>query len=91
MATNKERIELLKVSLGGLHDTMSRMELGVNDKLHQLEATVNRISEAILPKQDPNVSHAFERSENSWNGHVRDRPESSQPMFSSKLARLEFL
>ena len=66
------------------------MELGVNDKLHQLEAALNRISEAILPKLDPTTSHAFERSENSWNGHVQDRPESSHPMFSSKLARLEF-
>ena len=29
---------------------MSRMELGVNEKLHQLEVVINRISEAILPK-----------------------------------------
>ena len=70
MATNKERIELLEVSIGGLQDNMSRMELGVNNKLHQLKAVSNRISEAILPKQDPTTSHAFERSENSWNGNV---------------------
>ena len=48
MATNKERIELLEVSVGGLHDNMIRMELGVNDKLHQLEVAINRILEAIL-------------------------------------------
>ena len=78
MATNKERIELLEVSVGGLQDNMSRMELGVKDKLHQLEVAINRISEAILPKQDPTTSHAFEHSENSWNGHVRDRPESGR-------------
>ena len=50
MTTNKKRIELLEVSVGGSQDNLSRMKLGVNDKLHQLEATINRISEAILPK-----------------------------------------
>ena len=50
MATNKERIELLEVSVRGLYDNMIRMELGVNDKLHQLEAAINRILEAILEK-----------------------------------------
>ena len=34
MATNKERIGLLEVSVGGLQDNMRRMELGVNNKLH---------------------------------------------------------
>ena len=34
MATNKERIELFEVSVGGLQDDMSRMELGIKDKLH---------------------------------------------------------
>ena len=44
MATNKEKIELLEVSVGGLQDNMSRMELGINNKLHQLEVAINRIS-----------------------------------------------
>ena len=59
MATNKKRIELLEVSVGGLQDTMSHMELGVNDKLHQLEVAINRISNAILPMSDPTASHTF--------------------------------
>ena len=91
MATNKEKIELFELSVGGLHDSMSDMELGVNNKLHQLKAAINRISETISPKQDPTSSHAFKRNEHSWNGNVRDRLESNHPMFSSKLARLEFL
>ena len=31
MTTNKERIELLEVNVGGLQDNMSCMELGVNN------------------------------------------------------------
>ena len=34
MATNKERIENLEARLRGLQDSMSQMELGLNDKLH---------------------------------------------------------
>ena len=50
MITNKKGIELLEVSVRGLQDHMSPMELGVNDKPHKLEAAINRISKAILPK-----------------------------------------
>ena len=59
METNKKRIELLDVSVRGLHDNMNHMELRVNDKLHNLEAAINRILEAILVKQDPTASHAL--------------------------------
>ena len=33
MATHKERIENFEARLGGLQDSMSQMELGLNDKL----------------------------------------------------------
>ena len=38
---------------------MSHMELGVNDKLYQLDVDINRILEVILAKQDPTASHVF--------------------------------
>lgn len=34
MGTNKEMIESLEAGLGGLQNNFSRMEIGVNNKLH---------------------------------------------------------
>ncbi|KAJ0020848.1 hypothetical protein Pint_31497 [Pistacia integerrima] len=48
MATNKERIENLEAGLGGLQNNLSRIEMGVSDKLHQLEDAISKISE-VLP------------------------------------------
>ena len=50
MATNKERIENLEASLGGLQESFSHMELGMTDKLHHLEDAVGKICEALLVK-----------------------------------------
>ena len=47
MTTKKERIENLEESVGGLQDHISWMELGVNDKLHQQKATIDKISEVL--------------------------------------------
>ncbi|KAH9717760.1 hypothetical protein KPL71_021954 [Citrus sinensis] len=41
MANNKERIENLEARLGGLQDGMQQMEIGINQKLHQLEETID--------------------------------------------------
>ena len=65
------------------------MELGVNNKLHQLDDAINRILEAILAKQDPIVSHGIECSEHSSNRSFQDQQKSDGPMFSSKLDRLD--
>ncbi|KAJ8758804.1 hypothetical protein K2173_000525 [Erythroxylum novogranatense] len=40
MGSNKERIELLEAGLGGLQNDVARMELGVNDKLKQIEEAI---------------------------------------------------
>ena len=42
MTTNKERIENLEAALGGLQANFSRIELGVTDKLQQLEIAITR-------------------------------------------------
>ena len=57
MATNKERIENLEVGLGGLQANLSRMVLGVNDKLHQLENAISKISEVLSTRQEPTSSN----------------------------------
>ncbi|WJZ90933.1 hypothetical protein VitviT2T_010048 [Vitis vinifera] len=92
MATNKERIEQLEARLGGLQDGMSRMELGLTDKLHQMEETIHRLSEALLSNKEGSSSNTNDR-----NGRVRNNRDNSkeqmgggQQMFLSKLAKLEF-
>ena len=92
MATNKERIEQLEAGLGGLQDGMSRMELGLTDKLHQMEETIHRLSEALLSNKEESSSNTNDR-----NGRVRNNRDNSkeqmeggQQMFLSKLAKLEF-
>ena len=44
MATHKERIENLEAGPGGLQDSRSRMELGLNDKLQHMEEAINQLS-----------------------------------------------
>ena len=90
MATNKERIENLEVGLGGLQANLSIMELGVNDKLHQLENAISKISEVLSTRQDPTSSNVNERSGQSSYGRSHENIEGRRPMFSSKLAKLEF-
>jgi hypothetical protein len=90
MTTNKERIENLEAALGGLQDNFNKMELGVTDKLQQLEAAISRISEVLLPRQEPNSSNVQERSGQAFGARSRDTTDGGRSMFSSKLAKLEF-
>lgn len=48
MSTNKERIEQLETGLGSLQDGMSRMELGLTDKLQRMEETIHKLSEELM-------------------------------------------
>ncbi|RVW38210.1 hypothetical protein CK203_090939 [Vitis vinifera] len=90
MATNKERIENLEVGLGGIQANLSIMELGVNDKLHQLENAISKISEVLSTRQDPASSNINERSGQSSYGRSSENTKGGRPMFSSKFAKLEF-
>ena len=82
----------MEAGLGGLQDGMSRMELGVADKLHQLEETITKLSEALLSNKegssinnnDRNGLSRFNREEN------REETDGSRQIFSSKMAKLEF-
>nr|GEU58863.1 hypothetical protein [Tanacetum cinerariifolium] len=52
MATHKDRIENLETEVGSLNESVNIMELGVNEKLSQLEATINRMEKAMITKPE---------------------------------------
>lgn len=68
MATNKESIDSLEVGLSGLQNGMQQIEIGIIDKLHQLEQTINRMSEALLSNKQGsnhnigNCSHSYKKN-----------------------------
>ena len=47
MANNKERIEILEANLGGLQESVNRMEMGFNEKMHQLEKMINQLAKTV--------------------------------------------
>lgn len=98
MATNKERIENLEAGFGGLQNSLSRVEVGVSDKLHQLEDAINKISEALLSNRiatstsnnsEPNANSPVGRSRNIRE-ETRDNSDGGRQFFTSRLAKLEF-
>ncbi|KAJ0040554.1 hypothetical protein Pint_26938 [Pistacia integerrima] len=90
MATDKERIENLEIELGRLQDGMSRMEIGITDKLRQLEETINTLSELRLTKTGPNNTSDYSSHLRSNQEENREGMDGNRQIFSSKLARLEF-
>ena len=63
MTTNKEGIENLEVGLGGLQDGMSRLELNIVDKIHQMENNINKLIEVLLSNKEGSSSNTNDRSE----------------------------
>jgi hypothetical protein len=63
MTTNKERIENLEVGLGGLQNGMSRLELNIVDRIHQMESNINKLTEALLSNKKGSSSNTNDRSE----------------------------
>jgi len=81
MGTNKERIEQLEIALGEVQDGLHRMEIHMADRHHQLEKTLNRLSDVLLANQEP-TTHGNQYRE----GH-----DGGRQLVSSKTAKLEFL
>ncbi|KAL9435272.1 hypothetical protein AB3S75_021528 [Citrus x aurantiifolia] len=86
MATNKERIEILEAGLSGLQNGMQQMEISVNDKLHRLEETINRMSEALFSNKEGSSHNVNNHASHSYKEEV----DGSRMIFSSKMAKLEF-
>ncbi|XP_041025505.1 uncharacterized protein LOC121265907 [Juglans microcarpa x Juglans regia] len=77
MGTNKERIEQMEARLGGVQDGLHRMDLGMADRLCQVEETLNRLSDVLFANQEiPN--------------HHREGNDGGRMVVSSKTAKLEF-
>ncbi|KAE8698902.1 hypothetical protein F3Y22_tig00110597pilonHSYRG01052 [Hibiscus syriacus] len=87
MTTNKERIERLEEGLGGVQAGMQRMEVGITDKIQQLEDTIAKLSGAFSASSG-SPSHNNYQNEGAHRTN-RDTDENIQP-FSSKIAKFEF-
>ena len=74
MGTNKERIEQLE---DGLH----RMELGMADRLRQVEENLNRLSDVLLANPENPILGSITNREGNGGGRL---------VVSSKTAKLEF-
>ena len=88
MTTDKECIENLKVGLGGLQDGVHRMEMGMADKLSQLEATINRMSEVLLSTKTGANYDVHEQD--PYPRPLRENHEAPHLVLSSKTAKPEF-
>lgn len=89
MTTNKERIENLETGLGQLQDVVGRMETGVTSKLQHLEDMMTKLSETVLSSREGGSSNFREKSVQQG-GNRAESATGGKPMFSSKLAKLEF-
>lgn len=84
MTTNKEWIENLEASLEGLRNNFNKMELGVSNRLQQLEAIINKLATAWAIRQDMIPNSTDDRNGNSSNGGSRitkEGTEGGRPMF----------
>ena len=48
-------IEQLEAKLGAPQDGMKHMELSITNKLYQIEETINKLSKALLPKNNGSI------------------------------------
>ncbi|KAL9432532.1 hypothetical protein AB3S75_027545 [Citrus x aurantiifolia] len=90
MATNKGRVENLEARLDGLQDGLQQMEIGINDKLHQLEEIINRMSEAFFSNKEGSSHNVNNHPSHSYKEHTKEEASGSRMIFSSKMAKLEF-
>lgn len=89
MATNKERIKRVEAGLGGMQDSMKRMELGINDKLHHLEETISELAESLsATKGTP--SHSTHENAGSSQPSKEENAGGHQQL-PLRVAKLEFL
>jgi hypothetical protein len=50
------------VRLGGLQDGMSRMELSIVGRFHQIKSTINKLTKALLSNKEGSSSKTNDRS-----------------------------
>jgi hypothetical protein len=97
MATNKERIELLETRLAGVQDDIQRLEDSMINRLHNLEETINKLSEAMIASKASSSYHNNDRDgfsrthrDDIDGGKKKTDNECGCHVFSSKMAKLDF-
>ncbi|KAH9686516.1 hypothetical protein KPL70_014380 [Citrus sinensis] len=86
MTTNKERIERVEAELGSMQDSMQRMEMGINDKLHHLEEVISKLADSISASKGVSSHHEHAASSQPR----REESGRERQQFPSRLAKLEF-
>ncbi|KAH9647661.1 Wall-associated receptor kinase-like 22 [Citrus sinensis] len=86
MTTNKERIERVEAELGSMQDSMQRMEMGINDKLHHLEEVISKLADSISASKGVSSHHEHAASSQPR----REESGMERQQFPSRLAKLEF-
>ena len=88
MATNKGQIKLLEVGLGSVQSKVQQLGVGLNNKFHQLEETINQLSKVLLASKESS-SYPAPINDGGNNNSLRTQ-DGGKPIFSSQLAKLEF-
>ena len=68
MSTSRERIENLEASFGDLQTKFDRMEVGVGDKLRQIEAAISRMSDILITRHETSLGNPNAQAAQSSNG-----------------------
>jgi hypothetical protein len=89
MASNEKRIEALKSELTGVQDGMQWLKLGLTNKLHYLEKTINKLLKTFLSTREvsSNNNHGWD---GSFHSHLEENDGNKQ-IFSSNMVKLAFL
>jgi len=71
---------------------MSRMELSIVGRFHQIKSTINKLTKALLSNKEGSSSNTNDRSGRTRHNREEfmEKIEGGRQMFSSKLAKLEF-
>ncbi|KAK9177451.1 hypothetical protein WN944_029473 [Citrus x changshan-huyou] len=86
MLTNKEWIECVEVELGGMQNNIQRIEQGMNDKFHHLEAMISKLVESFSLSQG--VMNQQDQAGSLRPG--RGESEGERQQFPPQVAKLEF-
>ena len=87
LETNKEQIELLEVGLGSVQFELQQLRVGLNENFNQFEETINQLSKVLLEIKE---SLSYPTPIDGGNHYSLRTQDGSKPIFSSKLAKLEF-
>lgn len=87
MTTNKERIEHVEVELGSLLYGMKRIKLGLNDRLHRLEKTINKKADSISASRGTASHNNYDQVRSSQPN--RGENKRSRQQFASRDTKLK--